>query len=132
MKKIISVLLISLLLVARSFSCAFAEASDLTAEAPHDAQVGWGVFSLPADLKPQSAEPSDRSGRTDNPPAPSSGHSSQPDTIRNDYPCASDRSPGEIEQEIIERCIENGPLPLMSIVPIPYIPAGEIDTNYYD
>ncbi len=130
MKKMISVLLVSLLLAVRFFSAAFAEGFELPEEAPHDAQVGWGVFSLPADLKPQSAEPSDRSGRTDNPPAPSSGHLTQPDTIRNDYPCASDRSPGEIEQEIIERCGENSPLPLISMVPIPYIPAGEIDTNF--
>lgn len=131
MKKMIIVLLISLLFVALFSSNAFAEEFDPTEETPRDAQVGWGVFSLPEELRPQSSAPSGWTDPTDNPHAPAAGHFSQPDTIWNDYPAASEKSPEEAENEIMERCGENGPLPLLNIAPIPYIPIGEIDTNYY-
>ena len=130
MKKKIIVLLISLLFVVPFSSAAFAEAADPKAEAPQDARVGWGVFSLPADLRPQSSVPSGRTNPTENPPAPSAGRFPRPDTIRNDYPATSDKSPDEIEQEIMERSLDADPIPLINIVPIPYIPIREIDTNY--
>ena len=130
MKKRIPVLLISLLFAVLFSSGAFAETPDPTAKTPQDALVGWGVFSLPEELRPQSSAPSGRSDPTENPPAPSSGRFSRPDTIRNDYPAASDKSPDEIEQEIMERSLDSGPVPLISNVPIPYIPITEIDTNY--
>ncbi|MBQ3372127.1 MAG: hypothetical protein IJG40_03210 [Oscillospiraceae bacterium] len=130
MKKMITVLLVSLMFVILFSSAAFAEEFDPAAEAPQDTQVGWGVFSLPADLKPESYAPSGSFDPTDNSPAPSTDGFCPPDTIKNDYPTVSSKSSEDIEKEIFDRISEYGPVPLISTCPIPYIPIGEIDTNY--
>ncbi|MCR5138171.1 MAG: hypothetical protein K6C12_13980 [Oscillospiraceae bacterium] len=131
MKKMIIALLISLQCIALFSSGAFAEAFDPTEEESKDVPVGWGVFSLPADLKPQSFAPSGETGPTENPPVPSAGLIPQPVMVRNDEPSSDEKTPEETEEEIMERSSENGPLPLLSIVPIPYIPIQKIDTNFY-
>ena len=131
MKKTISVLLISLLLAALFSAAACAEGLDPAEDAPRRNPVGWGVFSLPPELRPRNTVPTGNTDPTENLPALLNA-SPLPDTISSDDLSAGSRSPEEIEQEIISRCSETAPVILLTTVPVPYIPMGEIDTNYWD